>query len=300
MKGKSRPALAAWFAGTIAATSTSAYSALPCDTRCKVAILNTMLFQDPDPPPQLFFSAYPAGTTPGASNSVTVTARDAFQNAVTTYTGTIQFTSTDGAATLPPGYTFTAGDAGSHTFAGLILMTPGSQTIYATDSVNSLQASQTVTVCSANTCITWSWNGTSCVSGYASTSTLCNNGNPCTYNNHCDGSGNCIGTPVTCPATTTCTTGWACNGTSSCTPIYASTSTACSDSTPCTYAKACDGSGNCVGLPLPTGACCQTSDCPSGLSCAGNACAQSCPTGQQVCGSTCLAVGTQVCCPQDN
>src|SRR5207342_2943170 len=52
------------------------------------------------------------------------------------YTGTVHFTSNDGAATLPGDYTFTGGDAGVHTFSNAYtLKTAGSRTVTATDTV---------------------------------------------------------------------------------------------------------------------------------------------------------------------
>ena len=48
--------------------------------------------------------------------------------------GTVHFTSTDAQAVLPANYTFTAGDAGAHTFS-VTLETAGTQTITATDTV---------------------------------------------------------------------------------------------------------------------------------------------------------------------
>jgi hypothetical protein len=48
------------------------------------------------------------------------------------YRGTVHFTSTDAAATLPADYTFTAADAGRHTFS-VAFGTSGSQTLTATD-----------------------------------------------------------------------------------------------------------------------------------------------------------------------
>src|SRR5439155_21585253 len=57
-------------------------------------------------------------SAPGEAQDVTVTAKDAFDNTADSYTGTIHFTSGDATATLPADYTFTAGDAGSHTFSG--------------------------------------------------------------------------------------------------------------------------------------------------------------------------------------
>jgi hypothetical protein len=75
--------------------------------------------------------------TAGATQSVTVTARDAFGNVATGYRGAVLFASTDAAAVLPAGYTFTAGDAGSRAFIGLQLRTAGTQAVTATDTVAS-------------------------------------------------------------------------------------------------------------------------------------------------------------------
>ncbi len=77
----------------------------------------------------------PSTTTAGATFSLTVTAKDANGNTATGYTGTVHFTSTDGAAVLPSNYTFTTADAGVHTFTGVALKTAGTQTITATDTV---------------------------------------------------------------------------------------------------------------------------------------------------------------------
>jgi hypothetical protein len=73
----------------------------------------------------------PAAATVGTAVSVTVTALDASSNAVTAYSGTVHFTSTDGQAGLPGNSTLTNGTG---TFQ-VMLKTPGSQTIAATDSV---------------------------------------------------------------------------------------------------------------------------------------------------------------------
>jgi hypothetical protein len=73
----------------------------------------------------------------GSAVDVTVTATDPYDNTVTDYTGTIHFTSSDGAATLPSDYTFVSGDLGAHTFpAGVTLHTFGSQSVTATDTVD--------------------------------------------------------------------------------------------------------------------------------------------------------------------
>src|SRR5262249_2605431 len=67
--------------------------------------------------------------------NVTVSAQDAYSNTISGYTGTVHFTSSDSAATLPADYTFTPGDQGSHTFAAT-LQTTGTQTISVNDSNN--------------------------------------------------------------------------------------------------------------------------------------------------------------------
>ena len=82
----------------------------------------------------LTVSGFTTPTTAGAAHNVTVTAKDAFGNTATGYTGTVQFTSSDGAAVLPANYTFVAGDAGTHTFSAT-LKTAGTQSITATDTV---------------------------------------------------------------------------------------------------------------------------------------------------------------------
>src|SRR5438552_3960098 len=81
-------------------------------------------------------AGHPSPVTAGATNNFTVTARDAFGNTATGYTGTAHFTSSDGQAVLPANYTFTGGDAGVHTF-GATLKTAGTRSITATDTVTS-------------------------------------------------------------------------------------------------------------------------------------------------------------------
>jgi hypothetical protein len=90
----------------------------------------------------------PSAMGAGDATSATVTAYDPSYNVATSYTGTIDFTSTDGAATLPLNYTFTGGDAGAHTFTGgVTLRTAGSQVVTATDvSDPTINGSRGVTV----------------------------------------------------------------------------------------------------------------------------------------------------------
>jgi hypothetical protein len=75
----------------------------------------------------------------GSPVAVTVTAEDAYGNAIPGYAGTVHFGSTDGQAQLPPDHTFTAFDAGSYTVS-LTLDTAGNQTVYATDAAGGFGA----------------------------------------------------------------------------------------------------------------------------------------------------------------
>ncbi|HEY3319857.1 MAG TPA: kelch repeat-containing protein, partial [Planctomycetota bacterium] len=83
---------------------------------------------------KLVVSDFPSPTTAGDLGSVTVTAKDLFDNVVTGYTGTIHFTSTDEQAELPADFTFASSDNGVHSFS-VTLKTAGSQSITATDIV---------------------------------------------------------------------------------------------------------------------------------------------------------------------
>jgi hypothetical protein len=86
----------------------------------------------PDVAATLTVAGFPSPVTAGTVGSFTVTARDAYGNFATGYTGTVHFTSTDGQANLPGDYTFTADDGGVHTFTAT-LKTAGTQSIRATD-----------------------------------------------------------------------------------------------------------------------------------------------------------------------
>jgi hypothetical protein len=98
----------------------------------------TWEIQVPGPATHLSVSA-PANSARGAAFTVTVTALDAAANPAIGYTGTIHFSSSDGLAMLPVDYTFTAADAGVHTFVnGVTLNTSGSQTITVGDKTNTV------------------------------------------------------------------------------------------------------------------------------------------------------------------
>ena len=81
----------------------------------------------------------PSSVSAGSAFSITVTALDPYGNVATGYTGTAHFSSTSG-GTLPANYTFTAADAGVHTFTGLVLRKKGTQTISVIDTLDSTLA----------------------------------------------------------------------------------------------------------------------------------------------------------------
>ena len=77
-------------------------------------------------------AGYPSPVNAGTLHTFSVTAQDAYGNTVTSYSGTITFTSSDPQATLEADYTFQPGDNGTHVF-GAILKTAGPQSLTATD-----------------------------------------------------------------------------------------------------------------------------------------------------------------------
>ena len=74
----------------------------------------------------------PTADTAGSASSVTITAQGSTNATDASYRGTVHFTSSDVQAGLPANYTFTAADAGSHTFT-LTFKTAGSQSFSAAD-----------------------------------------------------------------------------------------------------------------------------------------------------------------------
>jgi hypothetical protein len=123
-------------AGSQSLTATDTATASITGTQAGIAI-------SPAAASTLVVAGYPSPTTAGAAHSFTVTARDAYGNVATGYTGTVHFTSSDAQAALPADYTFTAADAGSHSFSAT-LKTAGSQSLTVKDTVaTSLTGSQT-------------------------------------------------------------------------------------------------------------------------------------------------------------
>jgi ELWxxDGT repeat protein len=90
---------------------------------------------------------FPSYTWAGNARDVTVTLKDIYGNIASGYAGTVRFTSSDAQAALPASYTFTAADAGIHTFS-VTLKTAGTRSITVVDTLMSaLTATQgTITV----------------------------------------------------------------------------------------------------------------------------------------------------------
>ena len=78
----------------------------------------------------------PAQITAGQAASVHVQVTDTYGNVTPSYTGTVSLQSSDAAARLPAPYTFTAADAGAHSFATVTWLTAGPQSCTARDPAN--------------------------------------------------------------------------------------------------------------------------------------------------------------------
>ncbi|MCM0083260.1 MBG domain-containing protein [Geomonas sp. Red32] len=92
----------------------------------------------------------PASAAAGAPFTVTVVAKDAYDNVATGYQGTVRFACSDqkSGVILPADYSFLPGDNGSHSFSsGAALQTAGHQTVDASDSTAGITAtSNTITI----------------------------------------------------------------------------------------------------------------------------------------------------------
>ena len=82
----------------------------------------------------LVVSGLASPRTAGVAGTITVKAKDAYGNVATGYRGTVTFTSSDSHAVLPANYTFTAVNAGVHSFS-VTLKTVGTQAVRARDTV---------------------------------------------------------------------------------------------------------------------------------------------------------------------
>ena len=116
--------------------NTEAYVGLAVPSLTHSAVFNGSVIINPAAATQLAVTGVTDPVAAGTASSVTVTAKDAYGNVATGYTGTIHFTSSDTQATLPADYTFQASDNGVKTFSGgVTLKTAGEQWVKATDTV---------------------------------------------------------------------------------------------------------------------------------------------------------------------
>ena len=91
----------------------------------------------PGPARVLALTGLPTSLASGTAASVTVTARDQHGNVATGYVGTVTFTSSNLSASLPADFTFTAADAGTHTFTNAVsFATAGSSTVRVADAAD--------------------------------------------------------------------------------------------------------------------------------------------------------------------
>jgi hypothetical protein len=120
-------------------------------------------------------SGFPSPTTAGTSGSFTITAKKADGTTATGYTGTVRFFSSDHQADLPADYTFTAADAGVHTFSAT-LKTAGTQLLNAIDilkpSITGTQTGITVNAAAAVSALGVAGFPSPCAAGVASTFTV--------------------------------------------------------------------------------------------------------------------------------
>ena len=75
------------------------------------------------------------------AQTVTVTAKDPYGNVATGYTGTVEFTSSDPAASLPANSNFTTADQGVQSFS-VTFETAGTQSLTVTDTSSGITATQ--------------------------------------------------------------------------------------------------------------------------------------------------------------
>jgi len=88
----------------------------------------------------------PSVTTAGTPFTVTVRAIDPYGNNAFPYGGTVTLTSTDLVATLPGPHAYQPSDLAQHAFTGVVMHTPGTQWITATDSNGLTLQSPPITV----------------------------------------------------------------------------------------------------------------------------------------------------------
>ncbi len=98
----------------------------------QVAAQQSNIVVNPNAAVRLQLSGYASPRLAGVQGNLTLTARDIYNNIVTTYVGTVHLTSSDFAAVLPADTTFAAGNVGT-IVVPVTLNTSGNQTLSAND-----------------------------------------------------------------------------------------------------------------------------------------------------------------------
>ena len=125
---------------------------------------------------QFTISGLSSSETAGVAQTFAVTAFDPYGNVATGYTGTVQFSSSDSAASLPANYPFTSANKGTNSFT-LTFETPGTQSLTVTDTASHITATQTgivvapaptslVATAASSSQINLSWTASSGATGY--------------------------------------------------------------------------------------------------------------------------------------
>ena len=90
---------------------------------------------------QFVLSGLSSSATAGVGQTLSVTAKDAYGNVATGYTGTVTFTSSDSQAILPSSTAFTTANGGVHSFT-ITFATAGTQSVTVTDKSSGITATQ--------------------------------------------------------------------------------------------------------------------------------------------------------------
>ncbi|MFO0950765.1 MAG: DUF4082 domain-containing protein [Isosphaeraceae bacterium] len=163
---------------TVTLKTAGSRSVTVTDTSSTTTTAGASVTVSPAAASQFILSGGASSVGAGTPLSFTITAKDAYGNVATGYTGTVHVSSTDTAATLPSDYTFTGADAGVHTFS-LTFATAGSQTArfdsttglitVTSNSVSVTPAAPTSLTASAGSSsqINLSWAGAAGASGYS-------------------------------------------------------------------------------------------------------------------------------------
>lgn len=107
-----------------------------------------------------------------------------------------------------------------------------------------------------------------CTSTPAAPGASCDDGEACTYDDVCDALGQCTGEAYSCPATEPCQSGFLCDGSGGCIPLYQHPGVPCDDGEICSHHDICDGQGTCVGQPYT----CEPAACDVSAACNGVDC----------------------------